>query len=303
MFDKDAKILAEAYEKVLYRKLHEEDEKDKKDEDSDESKESDKEETGDKNEDKDKEDKDTGDNEGKDNEGSEDSSDKSSEDGDEEDSEKDSDDKTYNPFSPESDSEEDKDSEGEGNEEGSEGDKGIQGKVENLKKQYNDIIAKAFADHAQEAIDGALEGYEDSFGENIQGIIDNALANLKNKVLADLGVECGACADMGGDPTSDMGDGMGGDMGGDMGGEPEDLESPDQEAGEMSSGLENEDPMSMGSEDPIGEPVGITSKPVVVRFGEAASAKQKASRAKFLAMIKAKKSGSKKKEEKDSKEE
>jgi hypothetical protein len=70
-----------------------------------------------------------------------------------------------------------------------EGDAGTQNKVKALEKQYNDLLVSAVSEYAEECIEAALEGSEGTFGENVEEILDTAFAELKTKVLADLGLD------------------------------------------------------------------------------------------------------------------
>jgi hypothetical protein len=188
MKDLDERLLMERYENIFSGKIEEDEDTSldsvlsKKDDDDEDD---DKEESDDK----------------------EDSDDKGSDDSDDDDDSEESDD-----------SEDESEDESEDDEEGGfpkkskeGGDSGIQSKVKQLQKQYNDLLIDAFERYAAECIENALSTVETSFGENITDILDQALQDLKTKILDDLGVEdcCG---------------GMTGDMGGmeiELGGEPE----------------------------------------------------------------------------------
>lgn len=66
------------------------------------------------------------------------------------------------------------------------------GKVRKLQKQYNKILVDLFDQFASECIESALDKNEGSFGENIHGIVSDALDELKTKVLGELGVSVGS---------------------------------------------------------------------------------------------------------------
>lgn len=67
------------------------------------------------------------------------------------------------------------------------------GKVRKLQKQYNKILVDLFDQFAAESIEAALEKNEGSFGENIHNIVQDALDELKGKILNELGVEMQGC--------------------------------------------------------------------------------------------------------------
>ena len=202
MRDRDSRLLEERYESLFSGKIEEDEDtslgSDKKDDDKEE-----------KDDDKDSDDKEES------KEDSNDSDDKDSDDSDDDDSKEDSDDEGSDDDDSDSEDSDDDDSDGFKSKEG--GDSGIQSKVKQLQKQYNDLLVDAFEKYAAECIETALDGVESSFGENITDILDQALAELKTKILGDLGVEdSGCCGGMDGD--------MGGAMGGmemEIGGEPE----------------------------------------------------------------------------------
>ena len=61
-------------------------------------------------------------------------------------------------------------------------------KVRKLQKQYNTILVDLFDRYAAECIEAALESNQGSFGENMSGIIQNALDELKMKVMSELDI-------------------------------------------------------------------------------------------------------------------
>ena len=223
----DSQLLAEAYEDLFKsRFITEEDEGGEEKEEKDEPKEE-------------KEEK---------SEGSEEKSEGDSE----EKSEGESEEKSSSPFGPNKSDESDEEDSEEGGEEGEEGEgfgggeegSEIKNKVEKLQKQYNDILIDAFDKYASECIESALSSVKSSFGENIEGILDDALKQLKDKIMGDLGVE-GAMNAMGqlGGMDVDMGDDHGVEFGANVGGVPtisvtgdqsevEDEANPSHEAGE-----------------------------------------------------------------------
>jgi len=95
------------------------------------------------------------------------------------------------------DADEESESSNDDSEESSDGEaapsKEVQNKIQALKKQYNDILVKAFTDYAPECIEMALDESETSFGENVENILSAALEHLKTRILSDfgLGSECG----------------------------------------------------------------------------------------------------------------
>lgn len=137
----------------------------------------------------DKEEKDDSDNEEKDEkteDSSDDSEDKdSSDDTDSEDKESDSGTEDKDEGDSEESSEEDSEEDGDGEVK----DKTIQKKIQDLESQYNDLLVDAFEKYAPECIQDALDESETAFGENIEEILDNALAKLKDSILNELGIE------------------------------------------------------------------------------------------------------------------
>jgi len=197
-------MLEEKYESIFAGKLEEGEDTSldsinkKKDEDDDDSEKEDSD-SDDSKEDSDDSDDDSEKEESDDSEDSDDDSEKEESDDDSEESDDDSDDDSKGSF---------------GKKSG--GDSGIQNKIKQLQKQYNDLLVDAFERYAAECIENALDGVETSFGENITDILDQALQELKGKILADIGVEDNACCGMDGE----MG-GMEGGMEMDLGDEPE----------------------------------------------------------------------------------
>jgi len=168
MKDKDTRILTEAYENLYAGIVDEEDdnkEEDKEDKESEEKEDS-------------KNDEESDDEESDDEESDDEESD------DEESDDEKSDDE-------ESDDEESDDEESDDNElnQPEEGDKGVQNKIQTLQKQYNDVLVDAFSKYAPECIEVALEGNDNTFGENIEEILNTALDALRDKVLGDFGIE------------------------------------------------------------------------------------------------------------------
>jgi hypothetical protein len=211
MRDRDMRMLEERYESLFSGKIEEDEDtslgSDKKDDDDKDSDDKDSD-----SDDSDSDDSDSDDSDSDDSDSDSDDSDSDSDDSDSDSDDSDSDDSD----SDDSDSDDDSDdSDGFKSKEG--GDSGIQSKVKQLQKQYNDLLVDAFEKYAAECIETALDGVESSFGENITDILDQALAELKTKILGDLGVEdSGCCGGMDAD--------MGGEMGGmemEIGGEPE----------------------------------------------------------------------------------
>jgi len=105
-----------------------------------------------------------------------DSDDDSDDDGDKEDSDDDDDDKKSNPF-------------GDSDSKSSNSGGPFTSKIRSLQKEFNKLLVDAFEKYAPECIEDALDSKGDSFGENIEDTLDNALSNLKGKILDDLGVE------------------------------------------------------------------------------------------------------------------
>jgi len=201
--------------------------------------------------------------------------------------------KSESPFGPAKSEEKeegsDESKEGEESEEGSEeGDAGVKGKVEKLQKQYNDILIDAFEKYAPECIEGALSNVKSSFGENIEGILDDALQQLKTKIMADLGIEAGMMGGEGGIGGMDveMGNDSGIEFGSPVGGVPtisvsgdqselEDQENPEHEAEE--SPEEETEERESGEEDEKEEKVeeGIERKTIRDRLRDMASKKDR----------------------------
>lgn len=120
-------------------------------------------------------------------------------------------------------------------------------KVRKLQKQYNKILVDLFDQFAAESIEEALEGNEGSFGENINDIVQNALDNLKTKVLDELGVKSGVVGEIGiAIGGGDMADFMGGAEEEASGEEENETEAHEEEesdafeAGEQAAGDEDE---------------------------------------------------------------
>lgn len=101
-------------------------------------------------------------------------------------------------------------------------------KLKALQRQYNDLLIDLFDKYSVECIENALEDSEHSFGENIEGILDAALCNLKGKILGELGVEESDGCDL---DSEDM----------------DDVESDDVESDDESVSMP---PEAMGSFDP-----------------------------------------------------
>lgn len=121
-------------------------------------------------------------------------------------------------------------------------------KVRKLQKQYNKILVDLFDQFAAESIEEALEGNEGSFGENINDIIQNALDNLKTKVLDELGVKSGVVGEIGiaigGGDMADFMSGVAEELSGEEGEETEaheEEESDAFEAGEQAAGDNDEE--------------------------------------------------------------
>ncbi|MDD4109943.1 MAG: hypothetical protein PHS54_00155 [Clostridia bacterium] len=123
-------------------------------------------------------------------------------------------------------------------------------KIKKLQRQYNKILVDLFDQFAAESIEEALDKSDGSFGENIQDIVQNALDNLKGKVMQELGVkgnttEIGIA--IGGDLTGGMSDFMSGMSEEENEGEEdetpehEEEESDAFEAGEQAAGDTDED--------------------------------------------------------------
>jgi len=70
-----------------------------------------------------------------------------------------------------------------------EGDQAVQSKIKTLQKQYNDILVDAFSKYAPTCIEAALEESEVAFGEDVEGIVQVALDNLRCMILSDFGIE------------------------------------------------------------------------------------------------------------------
>jgi len=87
-------------------------------------------------------------------------------------------------------------------------------KVKKLKDQYNKILVDLFDQYAAECIEGAIGGTEGSFGENIIGIVETALDNLKGKVLGELGISGGEGVEIGGIAVMGLGEPDGDEFGG-----------------------------------------------------------------------------------------
>lgn len=197
MRDNDTKILEEKYDSIFAGKIEEE-------EDTSLGASEEKEEKEDKDEDKEEKSEDSDESKDEDSEDKDDDSDNS------EDKDKDDDDDSEDKgFGSEDSDDSSSDSAG--------GDSGIQSKVKQLQKQYNDLLVDAFEKYAADCIENALDGVESSFGENITDILDGALAELKGKILGDLGVEDAMAAGCGCGAGPEVGGGM--EM--DLGGEPE----------------------------------------------------------------------------------
>lgn len=225
MKDLDTRLLMERYENIFSGKIEEDEDTSldsvlsKKDEDDDDD---DKEESDDSDDSDDSDKEDSEDKESDDSEDGDEDSDDDSEESDDSDEESDDDDEEGG-FTKKS-------------KEG--GDSGIQSKVKQLQKQYNDLLIDAFERYAAECIENALSTVETSFGENITDILDQALQDLKTKILDDLGVE-------------DCCDGMTGDMGGmeiELGGEPE--VTFGSEVGGIPTMMDSDDEESDDSEEP-----------------------------------------------------
>lgn len=97
-------------------------------------------------------------------------------------------------------------------------------KVKKLKDQYNKILVDLFDQYAAECIEDAIGGSEGSFGENITGIVENALDNLKTKVLDELGISSGGELEVGGIAVMGLGEPDGDEFGGEA---ESDHEEPD----------------------------------------------------------------------------
>jgi hypothetical protein len=106
-------------------------------------------------------------------------------------------------------------------------------KLKALQRQYNDLLIDLFDKYAVECIENALEDSEHSFGENIEGILDAALCNLKGKILGELGVEDSDGCDLDSEDVDDV--------------ESDDVESDDIEPDDESVSMP---PEAMGSFDP-----------------------------------------------------
>ena len=86
---------------------------------------------------------------------------------------------------------------------------GIAGKIDKLQKQYNKILVDLFKEHAEEAIEQAIEGTTGPIGGNITEIIQSALDSLRTIVEGELGITNGECDICDGDGPG-MGIGLGG---------------------------------------------------------------------------------------------